>query len=63
MNEWKRKACKRGHVYVEGSWTWTTSGNRDCKECKRIREANTREKHKRYVEYAKESSKLRLSDS
>ena len=63
MNEWKNNACKRGHEYVEGSWRWTPSGNRDCKICKRIREAKVREKHKRYIDHAKDTAKLRLSNS
>ncbi len=41
-NEWKRTECKRGHKYVDGSWAWTSSGNRDCIECKKIREQNKR---------------------
>jgi|KBSMisStaDraftv2_1062788.scaffolds.fasta_scaffold34956_3 hypothetical protein len=61
-NEWKRTECKRGHKYVEGSWTWSTTGNRDCKECKKIREKTKQVRVKFKTQFSKDAAKSRLAN-
>ena len=59
-----RTACRKGHVYVEGSYYWDINGNRQCKMCQKIRseENRNRKKVEEYHEqFRAEAAKLRVN--
>lgn len=43
-----RDRCSSGHVYVDGSWKWTTKNGRAYRDCKVCRRLITKRHHQKF---------------